>query len=310
VIKIETLVPLYLGIDGGGTQTTCAVGDDLHVLATSVAGGSNMVRVGEPEARANLREAITKACAAAGVSPAAVEATVIGIAGASVPPVTDAVVAMIGDLVPGEIEVVGDMVIAMEAAFPGLPGVVVISGTGSVAFGRNHREETGRAGGWGPAISDEGSGYWIGRAAVSAVLRAQDAAASTTLLQGILDRWRLNSLQELVQKANASPGFAELFPAVESAATGGDPVAQQILAAAGGELATLAGIVIGRLWPAEHAVAVAIGGGVFAHSPLVRGAFGKELRAERPGASVNLKIIEPVAGALWMARRMTASTRE
>ncbi len=207
MINIEALVPLYLGIDGGGTQTTCAVGDDLRVLATSVAGGSNMVRVGEPEARANLREAITKACAAAGVSPATVEATVIGIAGASVPPVKSAVAAMIGDLVRGEIEVVGDMVIAMEAAFPGLPGVVVISGTGSVAFGRNHLGEAGRAGGWGSAISDEGSGYWIGRAAVSAVLRAHDAAASTTLLRGILDCWRLNSLGELVQKGNAAPAF-------------------------------------------------------------------------------------------------------
>ena len=310
MINIEALVPLYLGIDGGGTQTTCVVGDHLRVLATSVAGGSNMVRVGEPEVRANLREAITKACAAARVSPAAVDAAVIGIAGASVPPVKDAVAAMIGDLVPGEVEVVGDMVIAIEAAFPGLPGVVVISGTGSVAFGRNHREESGRAGGWGPAISDEGSGYWIGRAAVSAVMRAHDAAAGTTLLHGILDRWRLNSLEELVQKSNASPVFAELFPAVESAAAAGDPIAQQILAAAGSELATLASVVIGRLWPAEQAVPVAIGGGVFAHSPLVRDTFRNKLRAQCPGAAVNFKIIQPVAGALWMARRLTASTRE
>jgi N-acetylglucosamine kinase-like BadF-type ATPase len=310
VIKIEALVPLYLGIDGGGTQTTCAVGDHLRVLATSVTGGSNIVRVGEPEARTNLRQAITKACAAARVSPAAVEAAVIGIAGASVPPVKDAVAAMIGDLVSGEIEVVGDMVIAMEAAFPGLPGVVVISGTGSVAFGRNHREESARAGGWGSAISDEGSGYWIGRAAVSAVLRAHDAGASTTLLRGILDCWRLNSLEELLQKGNSLPGFAELFPTVESAAAAGDPIAQQILAAAGSELATLASVVIGRLWPAEHVVRVAIGGGVFAHSPLVRGTFWKKLRDQCPGAAVNFKIIQPVAGALWMARRMTAGTRE
>jgi glucosamine kinase len=310
MIKIEALVPLYLGIDGGGTQTTCAVGDQLRVLATSVAGGSNIVRVGEPEARANLREAITKACAAAGISPAAVEATVIGIAGASVPPVKNAVAAMIGDLVPGEIEVVGDMVIAMEAAFPGLPGVVVIAGTGSVAFGRNHLGEAGRAGGWGSAISDEGSGYWIGRAAVSAVLRASDTAASTTLLRGILDCWRLNSLEELVQKGNAAPGFAELFPTVESAATAGDPVAQQILVSAGSELATLASVVIGRLWPAEHAVPIAMGGGVFAHSPLVRDTFRDKLLTQCPGAAVNFKIIQPVAGALWMARRMTASTRE
>ena len=309
MISIELLVPLYLGIDGGGTQTTCAVGDHRRVLATSVAGGSNIVRVGESEARTNLRHAITRACAAAGVSPAAVEATAIGVAGASVPSVKDAIAAMLGDLVPGKIEVVGDMVIAMEAAFPGLPGVVVTSGTGSVAFGRNHLGETGRAGGWGSAISDEGSGYWIGRAAVSAVLRAHDAGKSTTLLRGIFGCWRLNSLEELLQKGNSLPGFADLFPAVESAAAG-DPMAQQILAAAGSELATLAGVVIGRLWPAEQAVRVAMGGGVFAHSPLVRDTFWNKLRAQCPGAAVDFKIIQPVAGALWMARRLTATTRE
>jgi N-acetylglucosamine kinase-like BadF-type ATPase len=302
-------VSIYLGIDGGGTQTTCAVGDQLRVLATSVAGGSNMVRVGEDEARTNLRQAITTACAAAGVSPAAVEAAVIGIAGASVPRVKDAVAAMIRDIVAGEIEVVGDVVVAMEAAFPGLPGVVVIAGTGSVAFGRNQREESARAGGWGPATSDEGSGYWIGRAAVSAVMRARDSAASTTLLHGILDAWRLTSFAELVQKANAAPPFAELFPVVESAATAGDSLAQRILSDAGDELATLASIVIGRLWPGTLAVPVAIGGGVFAHSPLVRDTFREKLCAERSGAAVNCEIIEPVAGALWMARRMTAGTR-
>jgi glucosamine kinase len=310
MIKIEAPVPLYLGIDGGGTQTTCAVGDDLRVLATAVAGGSNIVRVGEREARTNLREAINKACAAAGVSPAAVKAAVIGIAGSSVPKVKDAVAAMIGDLVPGEIAIVGDMIILMEAAFPGLPGVVVLSGTGSFAFGRNHLGEAARAGGWGSAISDEGSGYWIGRAAVSAVLRAHDAAASTTLLRGILDAWRLNSLEELLQKGNSLPGFADLFPTVESAATAGDPLAEQILVAAGSELATLASVVIGRLWPEEQPVPVAIGGGVFAHSPLVRDTFRNKLHAQCPGATVSFQIIQPVAGALWMARRMTTGTRE
>src|SRR5512147_2537198 len=86
-VIIEALVAIYLGIDGGGTQTTCAVGDDFGVLATAVAGGSNMVRVGEHEARSNLREAVIKACAAAQVSTDSVEAAVVGIAGASVPPV-------------------------------------------------------------------------------------------------------------------------------------------------------------------------------------------------------------------------------
>ena len=304
-------MPIYLGIDGGGTQTTCAVADDAGVLATATAGASNMVRVGEHEARSNLREAITKACEAAGVKPESVEAAVIGIAGASVPPVKQMVVSMIEDLVPSEIDVVGDMVIAMEAAFAGLPGIVVIAGTGSVAFGRNEKGESGRAGGWGHAISDEGSGYWIGRSAVSAVMRALDAADVTTLLRVILDAWNLESIEQLLQKANSypPPDFPSLFPGIEAAASAGDKVAQDLLVRAGSELARLASIIIGRLWQDERAVRVALGGGVFAHSPLVRRAFWSRLRAERPQAAVNFQIIYPVAGALWMARRLAADAK-
>ena len=299
---------IYLGIDGGGTQTTCAVGDENRVLATASAGGSNMVRLGEHEARSHLHEAITKACDAARLHPDMVEAAVVGIAGASIPQVKEAIATMVRELVPGDIEVVGDMVIAMEAAFAGLPGVVVISGTGSVAFGRNQQGEAGRAGGWGPAISDEGSGQWIGRNAVAAVMRALDSHEATTLLRAILDAWNIESLEQLLQKANGSPApdFARLFPAIQSAAGGGDEVAQQLLSAAGNELTWLAGAVIGRLWTQHDAVRVAIGGGVFAHSPPVRRTFWKQLRAQHPRAAVSFKITQPVEGALWMARRLAA----
>ena len=299
---------IYLGIDGGGTQTTCAVGDESSVLATASAGGSNMVRLGEHEARSHLHEVITKACDAARLRPHMVEAAVVGIAGASVPPVKEAIADMVRELVPGDIEVVGDMIIAMEAAFAGLPGVVAISGTGSVAFGRNQQGEVGRAGGWGPAISDEGSGQWIGRNAVAAVMHALDSLETTTLLRGIFDAWNIESLEQLVQKANSSPppDFARLFPAVQSAASDGDEVAQQLLAAAGNELAWLAGVVIGRLWTQDDAVRVAIGGGVFTYSPQVRRTFWKQLRAEHPRAAVSFKITQPVEGALWMARRIAA----
>lgn len=299
---------IYMGIDGGGTQTTCAVGDDHGVLATASAGGSNMVRLGEHQARANLHQAITEACEAARVPPGMVEAAVVGIAGVSIPLVKESIATVVRELVPGDIEVVGDTVIALEAAFAGLPGVVVISGTGSVAFGRNQQGEIGRAGGWGHAISDEGSGQWIGRNAITSVLRVLDAGEAPTLLRGILDAWSLESPEQLLQKANAAPppDFAQLFPIVQSAAGAGDELAKRILAAAGSELASLTGVVIRRLWRRSPAVRIAIGGGVFAHSPLVRRRFAKQLRAEHPRAVVNFRIIEPVAGALWMARRMAA----
>ena len=124
--------------------------------------------------------------------------------------------------------------------------------------------------------------------------------------------WSLDSIAALLQKANASPApdFAQLFPAIESAAAAGEEVAQQILSAAGAELASLASVVIGRLWPEPHAVRVAIGGGVFKYSSLVRRSFWTRLRAEHPRAAVSFRIIEPVAGALWMARRLAARIGE
>jgi N-acetylglucosamine kinase-like BadF-type ATPase len=139
-------------------------------------------------------------------------------------------------------------------------------------------------------------------------MRALDASEPTTLLREVLDAWSLDSIGGLLQKANASapPDFAQLFPAIETAGAAGDAIAQQILSAAGAELASLASVVIGRLWPEPQTVRVAIGGGVFKHSRLVRRSFWTRLRGERPGASISFRIIEPVAGALWMARRLGA----
>src|SRR5512146_1440863 len=180
---------LFLAIDGGGTRTTCALAEDSFVLATATAPGSNIVRLGEAEARKNLHAAITQACRAAGADPATVDHTVIGVAGASVPQVAGAIRRILAEIVAGEITLVGDMVIALEAAFAGQPGVIVIAGTGSIAFGRNPAGQTARAGGWGYAISDEGSGHWIGRSAVTAALRAHDAGRDAPLLSAILRAW-------------------------------------------------------------------------------------------------------------------------
>ncbi|PYX43660.1 MAG: ATPase, partial [Acidobacteria bacterium] len=58
----------YLGIDGGGTKTTCAVGDESHAIAIATAGASNIVRVGEVQTRESLQQAVRQACAAAGIN--------------------------------------------------------------------------------------------------------------------------------------------------------------------------------------------------------------------------------------------------
>jgi len=300
-------MPLYIGIDGGGTKTTCAVGDDISLYAVANGSGSNVVRLGEKEARAGLHEAIARACTAAEISPLRVTAACVGAAGASHPEVNSTVRRMVQQVLPNaEVKVVGDMVIAMEAALYDHPGIIAIAGTGSIVYGRNARGETARAGGWGFRISDEGSGQWIGRAAVAEGMRAHDAGRDTILLERIAEHWSLKSNDEVVRTANGdpAPNFAELFPVVRKAAAEGDDIARAILDQAGAELAKLSLVVLRRLWNSGDPVRVGVAGGVFANSDQVRRAFYKSLHADWPTASVCFKITEPVVGAIWMARRI------
>ncbi len=303
---------IFLGIDGGGSKTSCVIGDETSVLGAGAAGGSNVVRVGEAAARAALSAAIGKACDAARVTPAQIVRTCIGVAGVARPQIKEVIGRVLAEIVPGETEVAADMVIALEAAFAGNPGVIVIAGTGSIAYGANAEAQTARAGGWGFAISDEGSGHWIGRAAISSAMRAYDRGVmpeDSALLAGILKLWGLRTVEELVLAANASPprDFAGLFPAVLAAAESGDGTANQVLQQAGTELAGLAGTVAARLFPKGSPVPVAMSGGVFANSAAVRETFYDALRAGCPGAAVRREIVEPVYGALARARRSGAA---
>ncbi|HSY64148.1 MAG TPA: BadF/BadG/BcrA/BcrD ATPase family protein, partial [Terriglobales bacterium] len=146
---------IFLGIDGGGSKTSCVIGDQNSVLGTGTSGGSNVVRVGETQARESLRTAIRAACAEARITPSQVKKTCVGIAGGARPEIANVVRRLLLELVGGEIEIVGDQVIAMEAAFGDGPGVIVIAGTGSIAYARNAEGKVARAGGWGFGISDE-----------------------------------------------------------------------------------------------------------------------------------------------------------
>lgn len=296
---------LYIGIDGGGTTTRCAVGDDVSVFAVESAGGCNFVRLGEAQARVGLHEAIAKACSSANVSPLRVQSVCIGAAGAGHEEINATVNRVAQQILPNaQVTVVGDMVIALEAALPEQPGVIALAGTGSIAYGRNGGE-TARAGGWGFRISDEGSGHWIGQAAVAAVIRAHDMARETTLFARIAHEWNVTSRDELVVKANATPApdFATLVRVVQQAAAAHDEVAEEIMRRAGAQLAQLTLAVLRRLWNPGDAVRVAVGGGVFVNSSQVRTAFYSALHAEWPKTAVSFKISEPVVGALWMARR-------
>jgi glucosamine kinase len=277
------------------------------VLATASAGPSNIVRVGEATTRESLHQAVRQACAAAGIPPSEVSRTCVGGSGAARPELAAIVREFLAEMLSTPVEVVGDMQIALEAAFDEGPGVIVIAGTGSIAYGRDRQGKTVRAGGWGFAIGDEGSAHWIGRAAVIALLGASDqneAAGDSALAAALFRAWGVRSLSDLARAANSvpPPDFSALFPAVLATK---DELAAQVLRSAGRELAQVADIAIGRLFAKAEPGPVPVGmvGGVFRHAELVRQVFYNELRRLDPRAEVIPQVVEPVEGALRMARR-------
>ncbi|HKV94037.1 MAG TPA: BadF/BadG/BcrA/BcrD ATPase family protein [Candidatus Angelobacter sp.] len=295
-------MPLYLGIDAGGTKTDCAVSNGAELLGQATGASCKLARVGKERGRENLQSVIHQACDLARVAPTEVQHVCIGMAGASLAEAVHWAQQTIRELTPeSTIYVAGDHVIAHRAAFGISPGVLVIAGTGSIAFGRNQNGETARAGGWGPNISDEGSAFWVGREAVAAALRSFDFGNSHGLLDTIADHWKV-APEEVIRLANSSePRFAELAGPVAIAAEQGDAQAREITERAGKALAALASAVIQKLWSQGGTVPVALSGGVLQGSALVRQAFKEAMRIQQPQAAVSFAYVRPVLGALEIA---------
>src|SRR5215831_3622798 len=229
-----------LGIDAGGTKTVCQLADgDGRVLAEARRGGANLQAVGELGVEKVLYEVMEEALADRDVIPGAI---CLGIAGVDRPDdarVVRGIMRRIG--YKARILVVNDALVALEAGAPAQPGVVIIAGTGSIAYGRNDRNQAARAGGWGYMLGDEGSGYWIGRASLRAVLREADKRGPTTELTDLLLKYygvpRAQDLIHQVYHGSLRPSaIAALAKCVQSAFTGGDAVAIGILRAAADEL--------------------------------------------------------------------------
>jgi glucosamine kinase len=298
-------VPFFLGIDGGGTKTRCIIGDERSVLGTGSGSGSNILRVGEACAQDALAGAVHEACVAAGISPQQIARTCAGVSGAADDGIASLVQRLLIAIVGGAIEVIGDMEVALEAAFGGDPGIIVIAGTGSIAYGRNPRGDKARVGGWGRVVSDEGSGHWIATKALAAALRSRDEGVDSDLLQRLLAELNLATADDLVIHLNADPvrDYAFLFPAVLASAKAGDRSAGEVFNYAGAELAQLANALIHRLFNDTENISVATHGGVFASNAMVLESFWRALHNLCTRAACCNRQIDPALGALERARR-------
>jgi glucosamine kinase len=190
--------------------------------------------------------------------------------------------------------------------------VLLISGTGSVAFGRSPAGVIARCGGWGPVCGDEGSGAWIGRRALSVVTGSADGREPETALIGaVLTAAQVNEPQELiVWAAQATPAqLATLAPVVSSVADGGDLRANAILSLAVEELVLHVRALARQLFGDERAATpVALSGGMLSKGTTLRKRLEHRMRSAVPGAQIQAAEVNAARGAVRGALRYLGET--
>ena len=296
-----------LGIDGGGTRTRASIIEGERVLAHAESGSIKRLRVGAKASEANLRALRKEVYAQAGMS--GVRAASVGVASASMPGVKEWIKEVLLAFGAERTEVVGDEVIALDAAFHGGPGILQIAGTGSNTIGRAPDGSRESAGGWSSRLGDEGSGYWIGVNSVRRALNAYDREEPTQILEKVGEIWGTPRLADLVNLGDSTPGpdFAALAPAISELALAGDPVAKAILAQAAADLVDFVLLVRAKLrrkHAIEGEVPVAWTGGVIEQMTLVQEAFFAGLHTAAPLMPVAQQPVVSLEGALWRAQRL------
>jgi len=288
-------MPLFLGVDGGQSGTVAMIGDET----------GRVVGVGHGPAcryEGAIEEAVNAAGAFVGRARDPFEAACFGLSGGAA-----GKEAAVRELVKARHYVIThDAAIALTGALGGEPGVIVIAGTGSMAFGRDGAGRSARAGGWGYAFGDEGGAFDLVRQALRAALRQEEGWGPATVLRELLlGASEARDANDLMHRFYTDEWprerIASLAPVVDQAAGGGDVVAQEILRAAGQSLAALAGIVRGQLFGRQDAMTVSYSGGVFS-SPLVLERFRMLVELE-DGNRVEAPVHCPAAGALIEAYR-------
>jgi N-acetylglucosamine kinase-like BadF-type ATPase len=296
-----------LGIDGGGTHTTAwLAGQNLSVLARVQVGPSNPIKVGIPGAQRELAKAYRKAFREAGLRPAALDAVCAGLAGGDSASVQRRMVRWMKKAMPARAQLITtDAAVTLAAGLGDSEGIIVIAGTGSIAFGRDHQGGILRVGGWGSQFDDAGSGYDLGRKAVLAALRAYDGRGKATgLTQALCAELQLSRITEAVPMNLNAQTIASLFRVVQQQASAGDAVARGLCRDAAGHLAELATTILSRLGWRRRPVPVVCSGGIFRSSALIRRSFSQRIHEHAPKAKIALLQREPVEGALILARQL------
>jgi glucosamine kinase len=299
---------IFAGVDGGGTKSTLLLADAAGTELARVSGAAGLVDPRHPERSAEvIAQLLRMASAQAGLSapPAALCAGLAGVG-------NEAERAAVEQALAGaarRVCVISDGEVALHGAFGGGPGVLLVAGTGSVAYGRGPDGRMERCGGWGMYVGDEGSGYALGRAALAAALRSVDGReAETRLLPVLLELLKLDGPRGIPPWAGraAKGDVASLARHVLDVAAGGDAVALRVVEHQAAELASHVIALAHRLGPWPGDVPVVFHGGV------LRSGLYATLVDRNLAQNAHLYRIQParadaVHGALAYARALAAA---
>lgn len=301
----------FIGIDGGGTGSTCVIADSSGKILYRCKGGpTNFLRYDVNSVCKTIHGLITKCVKKLKISFSDIGGMVIGTAGAGREKDAGLLRRQLKKLLKSEdsdiknIRVVSDGVIALEGAFPGSAGCILISGTGSVIFGKNKNGEIFRAGGFGNKIGDEGSGYSIGRAGLNAVSKYFDGRGDKTLLAGYLQKqFKINSGSELIDKVYGKNfDIASFAPMVIKAAGRRDLVSVKILHEESTEL--LLHLKALRKISGTRKLKVVLGGSLLKNRNYYSGLIRKKIGQSAGFAEIVKPANSPEAGAALLALKI------
>jgi N-acetylglucosamine kinase-like BadF-type ATPase len=295
---------LYLGVDGGQSSTTAFIANEHgRILGRGVGGPCNHASAVEGRRKflSAVGDCLRQACEEAGLSTDTVRfsATCFGLSGGA-----EDKAAFIYELVRSEkYKLTHDGEIALTGATGGAPGIIIIAGTGSFAFGRNASGVTGRSGGWGYIYGDEGGAFDLTRRALRAALRQEEGWGPETLLrQLLLQATGTTSADQLLHQFYADvprSTVATYAPLVTRAAQDGDAVASSILEEAASALCGYVRGVYRQLFGPDDAPRVSHIGGVF-QSQLLLHRFATEVR-KTISPDFGPPLYPPVLGAVLEA---------
>ena len=294
-----------LGIDVGGTKTVCLLGDEEgRVLSTAKGPGANLQAVGELQLEKVLHTVMEETLAQQKAVPAAI---CLGIAGVDRPEdatVVRDIMSRIG--YKARTLVVNDALIALQAGVGAGAGIVIVAGTGSIAYGCDRHGHTARAGGWGYVLGDEGSGYWMGRLALRAIVREADGRGQrTSLTPRVLAHFGVARPEELLQtvyRQDFKPAVvAALATHLQQARDEGDALAIAILDRGAKELVVAAASVTNQLELTGDEFPFVLAGGMFKAVPWLREEVTRLLPKIAPRSRTILLDVEPAFGAVRLA---------